>query len=173
MQFQGKRVLILEGYARQSLALVQAFNKLSCNVSVLCGSKLDLCYWSRYVNKRILGICDRNLVKETEEQVRMLIQSHDYDVVVPATDFSAELLSRNKDEFSKYARIASNEFNVYSIAGNKNETMKVCESIGVPHPKTLQKIESLEAIEESDIRFPVVIKPSVGYGALGFKRLIH
>ena len=79
MQFQGKRVLILEGYARQSLALVQAFNKLSCNVSVLCGSKLDLCYWSRYVNKRILGICDRNLVKETEEQVRMLIQSHDYD----------------------------------------------------------------------------------------------
>lgn len=171
MQFQGKRVLILEGYARQSLALVQAFNKLSCNVSVLCGSKLDLCYWSRYVNKRILGICDRNLVKETEEQVRMLIQSHDYDVVVPATDFSAELLSRNKDEFSKYARIASNEFNVYSIAGNKNETMKVCESIGVPHPKTLQKIESLEAIEESDIRFPVVIKPSVGYGAIGFKKV--
>lgn len=171
MQFQGKRVLILEGYARQSLALVQAFNKLSCNVSVLCGSKLDLCYWSRYVNKRILGICDRNLVKETEEQVRMLIQSHDYDVVVPATDFSAELLSRNKDEFSKYARIASNEFNVYSIAGNKNETMKVCESISVPHPKTLQNIESLEAIEESDIRFPVVIKPSVGYGAIGFKKV--
>lgn len=171
MQFQGKRVLILEGYARQSLALVQAFNKLSCNVSVLCGSKLDLCYWSRYVNKRILGICDRDLVKETEEQVRMLIQSHDYDVVVPATDFSAELLSRNKDEFSKYARIASNEFNVYSIAGNKNETMKVCESIGVPHPKTLQNIESVEAIEESDIRFPVVIKPSVGYGAIGFKKV--
>ena len=60
----------------------------------------------------------------------------------------------------------------YSVkAGNKNETMKVCESISVPHPKTLQNIESLEAIEESDIRFPVVIKPSVGYGAIGFKKV--
>lgn len=171
MQFQGIRVLVLEGYARQSLALAKAFKKLGCKVSVLCGSGLDVCNWSRYVDNKIVGVCDRELIKETEEQVRALLKTHAYDLVVPSVDFSAELLSRNKDEFSKYARIASNEFNVYSIAGNKNETMKVCESIGVPHPKTLQNIESLEAIEESDIRFPVVIKPSVGYGAIGFKKV--
>lgn len=171
MQFQGIRVLVLEGYARQSLALAKAFKKLGCKVSVLCGSGLDVCNWSRYVDNKILGVCDRELIKETEEQVRALLKTHAYDLVVPSVDFSAELLSRNKDEFSKYARIASNEFNVYSIAGNKNETMNVCESIGVPHPKTLQNIESLEAIEESDIRFPVVIKPSVGYGAIGFKKV--
>lgn len=171
MQFQGIRVLVLEGYARQSLALAKAFKKLGCKVSVLCGSGLDVCNWSRYVDNKIVGVCDRELIKETEEQVRALLKTHAYDLVVPSVDFSAELLSRNKDEFSKYARIASNEFNVYSIAGNKNETMKVCESIGVPHPKTLQNIESLEPIEESDIRFPVVIKPSVGYGAIGFKKV--
>lgn len=171
MQFQGIRVLVLEGYARQSLALAKAFKKLGCKVSVLCGSGLDVCNWSRYVDNKIVGVCDRELIKETEEQVRALLKTHAYDLVVPSVDFSAELLSRNKDEFSKYARIASNEFNVYSIAGNKNETMNVCESIGVPHPKTLQNIESLEAIEESDIRFPVVIKPSVGYGAIGFKKV--
>ena len=171
MNFYGIRVLILEGYARQSLTLAKAFSKLGCFVTVLCGSRLDVCYWSRYVHKKILCVCNRERRKETEDQILMLLKTHDYDIVVPTVDFSAEILSRNKAEFSKYAKIASNDFDTYSIAGNKNETMKVCESIGVPHPRTIHSVSSLDMIEKSNIDFPVVIKPNIGYGAIGFKKI--
>lgn len=170
-QYKGKRVLILEGYARQCLALARGFRKNGCYVSVLCNSKLDLTYVSRMVHEKILGICDRERVKETEEQVRSLLQTGNYDIVVPCVDFSAALLSTNKEEFSKYAWVASNDLPVYEIAGDKEKTMAVCMEHGIPSPMTLLGINTLEDVAASGIVFPIVTKPRTGYGAIGFKKV--
>lgn len=171
MKFKGIRVLILEGYARQSLPLIKAFHKLGCHVSALCGSKLDVAYASRYTDNKILGICDRERVDDTTEQVRKLLKNGRFDVVVPTVDFSAELLSRNKEEFSQYAKIASNDWDVYQIAGDKLNTMKVCMENGIPCPFTITEAHSLDDVLDSDISYPIVIKPRVGYGAIGFKKI--
>ena len=73
MDFKGIRVLILEGYARQSLPLIRAFHKLGCHVSALCSSKLDVAYASRLTDRKILGVCNRDDVVATTEQVRELL----------------------------------------------------------------------------------------------------
>ena len=46
--YKGKHILILEGYARQCLPFMKSFKKMGCEITLLCGSKLDLGYWSRY-----------------------------------------------------------------------------------------------------------------------------
>lgn len=171
VKYAGKRVLILEGYARQCIALARAFRKHGCIVSVLCNSKLDLCYVSNRVHNKILGICDPERVQETEEQVRTLLQTRNYDIVVPCVDFSASILSANKEEFSQYAYIASNDLPVYEIAGDKQKTMDICMEHGIPAPKTLLQVRSLDDIASSGITFPMVTKPKTGYGAIGFKKL--
>lgn len=171
MDFKGTRVLILEGYARQSLPLIRAFNRLGCEVTALCSSKLDVAYVSRYTHNRYLGICDREKVIETTQQIRELLKSSKYDVVVPTVDFSAKILSYNKKEFSTYAKILSNDWNVYEIAGDKLLTMNVCMENNIPCPYTVSNPKNIKDILCSNIRYPIVMKPRVGYGAIGFKKL--
>lgn len=171
MNFTGIRVLVLEGYARQSLPLIKAFRELGCIVTALCSSKLDVAYVSRYTAHKVLGVCDRERYDETTQQIRELLESGNYDVVVPSVDFSAEILSKNKNEFSKFAKVVSNDYDVYEIAGDKQKTMEVCMSNGIPCPKTLTEVSSAEEIICSGIKFPIVIKPRVGYGAVGFHKI--
>lgn len=171
MEFKGIRVLILEGYTRQSLPLIRAFHKLGCHVTALCSSRLDVAYTSRLTDRRILGICDRDDVEATTKQVFELLESREFDVVVPTVDFSAKLLADNKEKFSMYARVVSNDSNVYDIAGDKNKTMKVCMDNGIPCPVTLFDINNIEQLSDIKLKYPIVVKPRVGYGAIGLKRV--
>ena len=90
MTFEGIRVLILEGYARQSLPLIHAFHKFGCHVAALCSSKLDVAYASRLTDEKILGVCDRENPTGTAQAVRELLMTGRYDVVIPTVDFSAK-----------------------------------------------------------------------------------
>lgn len=168
-KYEGTKVLILEGYARQCLPLIRAFKKLGCHVAVLCNSKMDIAYVSRLTDEKILGICDREREAQTEEQIRLLLKTKRFDVVVPCVDFSAAILSRNKVEFSQYARVASNDWNVYQIAANKENTMAVCMENNIPAPQTLLRVNALADILGSNLQYPIAIKPKTGYGAIGFR----
>ena len=104
MDYSKIRVLILEGYARQALPMAKAFRQLGCQVTTLNSSKLDVGYTSRYPHQKIIGCCSRDDYEGTLNQVRGLLKTNKYDLVVlPLVDFSADLLARNYDEFKQYA----------------------------------------------------------------------
>ena len=94
-----------------------------------------------------------------------------FDVVVPTVDFSAKLLADNKEEFSRYAKVVSNDKEIYDIAGDKLETMKACMENGIPCPITVCDIDNIEQVMDSQLTYPLVVKPRVGYGAIGFKKV--
>ena len=98
MNYEGKKILILEGYARQCLPFMRSFKKLGCEVTLLCNSKIDLGYVSRLPDHKILGICDPDSYEESERFICDLIKKGNYDLVVPLVDFSARILSENKVE---------------------------------------------------------------------------
>ena len=167
---KGKRVLILEGYCKQCLPFIRGFKELGCEVSVLCETKLDCGYASRLPDHRILGICDFKRPKESEEYIVNLIKTGDYDLVYPLFDFSARILSHNKEELSKYAIIYANDKEIFDRANDKYEVMKVCMENGIPCPQTIFDIETIEDVEKSKIKFPIIIKPRRMYGARGYHR---
>lgn len=167
-KFEGKKVLVLEGYCKQCLPFIRGFRDLGCEVTVLCGSKWDCCYASRLPKHKIIGICDVHKPKESEEYIKGLIKTGNYDLVFAPFDFSARILANNKDELSKYARIYSNDKDIFNAASDKETVMKVCMENNIPCPKTYFDIESLEDIKNKDITYPIIIKPKSMYGARGF-----
>lgn len=162
-------VLLFEGRARQSLALSKAFKGLGCEVTALCESKLDVSYVSRYVDKKIIGVCNNANEVGTRDQILRLVKEKKYDLVVPTTDFSAMILSKYKKEIEQYCKVASNEWSVFQIAADKNQTMKVCSGLKLPCPITIFDIDSIEKVK--GLQYPIVVKPTIGYGAIGFHRV--
>ena len=165
--FSGKHVLVLEGYCKQSLPFIREFKKLGCEVSVLCGTKWDCAYWSRYADHKILGLCDLHKPVESEKYIVELIKTGKYDMVFAPFEFSARILSHYKKELSKYAIIYANEPDVFDKANNKEEVMRVCMENGIPCPQTFFDIDNIEDIG-GKVQFPVIIKPHSMYGARGF-----
>lgn len=165
------KVLIADGRARQSLPLIRAFRNLGCEVSALCASKLDVAYASRYTNYKLIGVCDNAREQETVSQIRSILECRKFDIVVPTSDFSARILSKNKIEFSRYAAVASNDYDVFEKAADKLQTMKICMEQGIPCPYTLTGAQNVETVLSSEIQFPIVVKPRIGYGAIGFRKI--
>lgn len=168
---KGIRVLLLEGFARQVMPMMKALHDLGCHITTYNTSKLDMGYASRYPDKKILAFWDRNSAEKSLEALICELKKDKYDVVIPLTDFSAILLSQNKAELSQYASMAVNDWDVFRMASDKLNTMKVCMENGIPCPFTIQNADSIEDILSSGIKYPFVIKPRTGYGSIGFHRI--
>ena len=167
---RGKHILIPEGYCKQCLPFIRGFKQLGCEVTVLCGSKLDCGYASRLPDHKIVGICDLKRPKESERYMVNLVKTGKFDLVYPIFDFSARIFSHHKEELSKYAIIYANDKEIFDRANDKNEVMRVCMENGIPCPQTIFNIQSVEDVGKSEIKFPVIIKPRRMYGARGFHR---
>ena len=166
-QFAGKHVLVLEGYCKQCLPFIRGFKELGCEVSVLCGSKLDCGYTSRLPDHKILGVCDLHKQEESEKYIVELVKKGCFDLVFAPFDFSARVLSHHKKELSNYAIIYANDRDVFDRTYNKEEVMRVCMDNGIPCPRTYFGLKSVDDID-GKIQFPIIIKPHSSYGARGF-----
>lgn len=169
LKYKGKNILIFEGRARQSLPLIRAFRKLGCKVTALCSSRLDVAYASWFVNKKIKIKYSNTEFEKASEIILNLVKTGKYDLVVPTTDFSATVLSKNKSEIEKYAKVAVCDYETFKLAENKNLTMKICMENGIPCPKTYFGLKNKEEIINNFKEYPFVIKPTISYGAIGFK----
>lgn len=165
------KVLLLEGFARQSMAIMEALHKDGYYVATYNSRKTDLGYLSHYPDKKLIGFWDRNDEEKSATSILDLLKTDHYDVTIPMTDFSATMLSRRKAEFNKYTHVAVNDWSVFQMAADKQNTMNACMDNGIPCPKTLRNANSLEEVLESGLEYPFIIKPRVGYGSIGFHRI--
>ncbi len=165
---RGVRVLLLEGFARQNMALMPALKKLGCHLTTYNASRLDVGYASRYPDVKLVEYWNREDADASYAALIKVLQSGDYDVVIPMTDFSATLLSNHIEEVSQYAAPAVNPPEAFRRAADKQATMQTCAEAGVPCPHTLYDMTSPDQILEAGMPFPFIIKPRVGYGSIGF-----
>lgn len=170
--FRGKKILLLDGLTSQCLEYAKAFNALGCETTVLCDDKFDTAAASKHPKHKIFGICNVRDLKGTEEWILKLVRTGDYDVVLPSTEYSATILSHNKAELSQYAHVIVNDPDVFDYAQDKNNVMKVCMDNGIPCPMTLFGIKTADEIIQSGIKFPIILKPSHGFGSHGFHKLL-
>lgn len=166
--WSNKKILLIDGYARQTLPMAKGFRKLGCYVSILCFSKLDVGYATKYANKKILfGVAKEDYDSQLEK-VREILKAEKYDLVVPMTDYSATYLSKNKQELSKHAHIAVNGWETFQLAIDKSKTMKICAENQINAPKTLFSNNPLDDMDKSNLNYPLVVKPKTACGSIGF-----
>lgn len=130
--YSGKNILLLDGGARQVLAMIEGFHRLGCTVSVYCSSKLDVGYVSKYRDYAILRKFDLSDEEGIEKDIIDEISTGKYDLVVPMTDFPANILAKNKFFLEQYAHIYVNDPEIYKFACDKLNTMQVCMENNIP-----------------------------------------
>ena len=166
-KYRGKKVLLIDGASRQVLPMIKEFRKLQCDVTVYCGSRLDVGYVCKYTQHRILGCFDMQKPDETCKNISKVIRSGHFDIVIPMNDFAAGILSKHKPALSEFAYICVNDLPVFQLAADKLQTMRICMEENIPCPKTMAA-EDFSGCDCSGWKFPLVIKPRSGYGANGF-----
>lgn len=171
-EFEGKKILLLDGLTSQCLEYCKAFNALGCDTTVLCDDKFDTAYASRHPKHKILGISNVRDLTGTEEWILKLVKTGDYDVVIPFTEYSATILSHHKAELSSFAHLIVNDMDVFDYAQDKNNVMRVCIENGIPCPMTLYDAKTVDDILNSGIRFPIILKPRHGFGSHGFHKIL-
>ena len=168
--FSAIRVLLIEGKVRQIMPLMESLHNLGCFIITHNTSKLDMGYSSKYPNKKVIGFCDPNDETKTYNSILKTVVEEKVDLIIPLNDFVAILLAKRKKEIEEFCKVAVNDWEVFVCASDKLLTMRVCEENNIPCPRTLIKDQaSLDDIKNSELNFPLVIKPRTGYSAVGFR----
>lgn len=167
----GTRVLLTDGHARQVLPVARALRRAGCRVTVLCTGRLDFGWVSRWPDRRILASDARTDPAGFLRELTVHVASGGFDVIIPLTDCSAEVLSYNKPTLARFARVAVTDYEVFRHARDKLLTMRACAAHGVPHPRTAFDGVTPDAAARAGIGYPVALKPRVGDSAIGFVRV--
>ena len=169
MEFKNLRVLVLDGGGKQTLAMVRGLKEIGCRVTVLCKSKLDVCYVSRLPDRKLLmpdmAVIDDHYIKT----LLRLVSTGEYDVLMPIGELSTNPVTQHEDEFKKYVKIACAPRETYIKAFNKQITFDTAMENGIPCPYTRHSRQDIHDFL-SRCKFPIIIKPRQGLGSIGFHK---
>lgn len=170
MDFNGIRVLLLDGFCRQNECLLKEFHDLGCIVTTLNDSKLDVGYASRYPKQKILDTRFKNDLNYYEKIIVEAAKSGKYDVIFPVIEESTEIIARNIDEITKYVKTTVPPLSAFEKARDKQLTMKLCMENGIFCPKTKMDDQTMDEYL-STVNFPLALKPREGRGSVGFRKV--
>lgn len=165
------RILLADGHARQALALARAFKELGCSVTAVCESGLDVCSKSRYVDHVVK---DKSIKQRPDLRVECIIREVSkggYTLVVSFSDVTVEQISLNKERIEKYCKTAVVNKDLFYLAYDKSNTMRICMDNGIPCPNTFLDCQTVDDVLSKDLKYPIIIKPRSGYGAIGFHKI--
>ena len=169
--FAGKNVLVLDCYTIQALPMLKAFSELGCVVTAAGMTRFDVGVVSRYADRRALIPVKAFEEEEYIARLTEVLKERRYDAVVPLTDSTARVLSKNKESLSRYANIAVDDWDVVRRIDDKLPAMLVCREHGIPSPKTYSVSDRLEDILEAVDSYPAAMKPRIGCGGEGFRKI--
>lgn len=163
-----KTVLLMEASSRQVLPMARAFHNAGYDITTVCEHKSDLGNMTRFKNHcYIMERVDSDL-DVAERFYQKLVSKNRYDIVMPLSDFSAEVAAKNKEKWGKQGcYVAVNDFGTFMLAYDKLNTMRVCMENDIPCPYTIL-VDDSGQIDFSAINYPVVIKPRSACGSIGF-----
>ena len=163
------KILLLD-QGRQSLPFLKSLTKAGHEVICVCNTRLSEGYFSRYPSKRLIW---PSYVKDRasfERELFSYLKENKIDVTISVGDISSDILSRNKEEITKYTHITSPDYPIFIKAADKLNLMEYCMANNLPCPKTFplndQNINEIENL----LQFPVIVKPTRGVGAVGVVR---
>lgn len=169
MDFSRIRVLLTDGGARQSLTILHGLKEIGCRVTVLCSSKLDVCYVSKLPDVRILDENAAGSRDGFEKFLLSILSSGKYDVLLPVAEMTTNKVTQHENEYRKYVRLACAPRSAYIQAFNKQNTYEHAMNIGMPCPATRRAGQTVEEYL-NQVEFPIIIKPRSGMGSIGFHK---
>lgn len=169
MEFKGLKILVMDGAGKQTHAMIKGLKELGCFVTVIATSKLDACYHSKYVDRKILLKPEEMSGENLISTLLRLVSGKEYDVLMPVGELSTNPVTSHEAELSKYVKIACAPRKTYIKAFNKQTTFDTAIENGIPCPYTRHSKQTIEDFLDH-AHFPIIIKPRQGLGSIGFHK---
>ncbi len=96
---------------------------------------------------------------------------HCIDAIISLNDLELPILANNKNKFEEIGtRVIVSSMDVIDICFDKYKTAEFISKIGLNSPKTfISYEEAIVALRNSDLKFPIIIKPRWGSGSIGIE----
>jgi len=163
------KILLLD-QGRQSLPFFKSLSKSGHEVICVCNTRLNETYFSRYPSKRLIWPSYVKNRKAFEQELMDYLRKNKVDVTLSVGDISSDILSKNKEEITKYTHITSPDYSTFIKAADKLNLMEFCLANKLPCPKTFALNEETVNNVAEILKFPVIVKPTRGVGAVGIVR---
>ena len=113
------------------------------------------------------GIYESNYIKALKD----IINKHSVDAIISLNDLELPILSKKKEELeAEGTKVIISSKEIVDIAFDKWKTYQFIEKIGLKSPKTYLTLEdTLHALENGEITFPLVVKPRWGSASIGIE----
>lgn len=169
MKFNNIRVLVTDGGGRQTLTIIHGLRELGCHISVLCSSKLDVCYASNIPDKKILNKCADSSHENYIKFILSILEKGEYHVLLPVAELTTNKITLVEKEVKKLVKLACAPREAYIQAFDKQLTFEKAIECGIACPKTRKINQPVEEYLE-EVKFPLIIKPRNGVGSIGFHK---
>lgn len=168
-------VLVLDGDARETVAIVRSLGKKGIKVTVgVEKGKIAPASLSKYAFRKISYHSPDFSPKSFLKDLITTLKENRYDMIMPVRDTTTMFASKYKDLLSRYTVISVADYDKWIKARDKAQTLKVAMNNGIPIPKTYfveNNNIDLERIQ-NEIEFPVIIKPHKSSGTRGIKYIV-
>jgi len=163
--------ILLLDQGRQSLPFLKTLAKEGHLITLVCNSRVNEAYFSRYPTKKLIWPSYINDRPGFERKLMQYLRNNDVDFTFSVSDTGTDILSRKQDEITKYTRIITPPYPTFIQGADKLKLMEYCMAENLPCPKTILLNE--ETMEQVDVtvRFPAIVKPTRGVGAIGVVRV--
>lgn len=154
------RILVTDGDARATLAVVRALGRSGHYVAVGERQSPALAQSSRYCRERLTYPDPFENGPAFVSWLLSEVQRLGIDVVLPVSDVATALVADHRAEFERICRVPLPPRGALLRAADKADVMRLAETLGVPIPRTffLEEPAQIEAAAAA-LTFPVVVKP--------------
>ncbi|GAB4375108.1 MAG: hypothetical protein Kow0075_01280 [Salibacteraceae bacterium] len=175
-KLDGYRALVLDGYIRNSLAIVKSLSGagVRCDV-VVERHPVQLYAWlqrslrSRYITKVFeIDVHDEEGALASIEEI---LKTGHYDFLLAGGTHYSNFLSKNKSTLSKYSHVLIEDYEKLRKVHDKHSCMEFAARIGVPVPETyrIRDVYDLKTVADKT-GGKVIVKFSDSFASKGLRR---
>ena len=158
--------ILLFGGGLQMISVARSLKEVGHHV--VAATKHDkVASKSRYIDKH-LDLDNDSDTKVVMPVLKDLVLNEKINVIIPMEDDQATCLSQCKGKLEEETGVkcAVMDWDVFSMASDKNQLLAFCKEHGIGHPKTAAITDDLESVAK-EVGFPALIKPNRSMGAKG------
>jgi len=152
------KILVVDGANRSALAIVRTLGRKGHHVVV--GEEFHPCLASvsRYCSDRFTYPSPKSNEDAFIGSLMNAIRSKGIRVVLPVTDITTLLISKQKKVVEEYCRVPFAAYDTLECARDKIRICGIAESLGIPVPETvvLERREDIDAVPDNII--PCAVK---------------
>ena len=152
-------VLVTDGDNRAALAITRSLGRKGHRIIVGEKTQPSLASVSRYCAERLMYPDPIKRPDDFLTDLLRMVKEKGVDVLLPVTEITTGLVTENAKKFDRLCRLPFPDGNAFRTASNKQEIVRIAESLGVPVPVTRVLLEkNVRDKTIAGLSFPVVVK---------------